>query len=199
MSSQNTDRKKYKSKESSKHRIWELFSESILPPLIRWSIQLANIVQTVGANKLATFSAQVEMNCWMALNCETEESGFCLHCCVWLVMESERVTTWLSASVSFIPILNSDELQKVRTSSHSGHVYAKTRRATEACEWKHSQTSFTLTGLLNYPSEILVAPISTQDVWQIFASCAVVHVSCQSPLIMFLPAVPTSPSLPPRN
>ena len=156
------------------------------------------IVQTVGGKKLVTFSTQVKMNRWMALNRETGKSGFCLQCCVCL-MKFEEVTTWLSASVSFIPILDSGELQKVWTSSHSGHIYAKIGRVTERCKWKHSQTSFTLTGLLNYPSEILVTPISTQDVWQIFASCAVVHVSCQSPLIKFLSAVPTSPSLPPLN
>lgn len=51
------------------------------------------IVQIVGEKMLVTFSTQVKMNCCMALNCETKESGFCAQCCVWHVAKSEEVTT----------------------------------------------------------------------------------------------------------
>lgn len=61
-------------------------------------------------------------------------------------------------------------------------------------DWQLSQTRFTVSGLFSYPSEILVSPVSAQDVWQIFALCAAVRVSSQSPFIMFLSAVLTTPT-----
>lgn len=124
-------------KELSGKRIW---------PLLTWlNIHLANEQSKQWGEKLGTISDQIEMNHWMALNCETGEFGF-LQSCVWLVMKSHLLSSLphypqfpFSTPViyrSYGPVLTVD------TSMLKSEV-------TEGCEWKHSQTSFTVTGHLN--------------------------------------------------
>lgn len=72
----------------------------------------------------------------------------------------------LSASESSILFLNSGELQMLWTSSQADTSMLKSR-VTEEDEWQHSQTSFTLTGLLN----TLVVWVSIHDVCQICFLC----------------------------
>lgn len=61
----------------------------------------------------------------MTLNCETGEFGFVLQFCLTCYAISFAIP---SPSVSSIPFLSSGDLQKLWTSSHSGHIYAKIRR-----------------------------------------------------------------------
>lgn len=173
----------------------ELSVKSILPPLIWLNIHLANKQSKQWGKKLVTISDQIKMNHWMTLNCKTGESGFILQSCVWLVMKSHLLYC--------LPQYTSFPFSALVSYRSYGPVLAVDTSVLKSEEWQSGmnenipQSSSTLTDLVNCPSKTLVLPVSIHDVWQIFASGAVVHVSCQSSLIKFLSAMPTSPSLPP--
>lgn len=91
---------------------------------------------------------------------------------IWILLAELCLTRYeisfaiLSASESSILFFNSGELQKLWTSSQVDTSMLKSR-VTEEDERQHSQTSFTLTGLLN----TLVVRVSIHDVCQICFLC----------------------------
>lgn len=125
------------------------------------------------------------MNCWMALNCETRE------------LDSDRSAVsdlWNLEGSLTLPQYPSFLFSTLVSYRRYGAVLIVGSSMPKSEDWQLSQTRFTVSGLFSYPSEILVSPVSAQDVWQIFAFCAAVRVSSQSPFIMFLSAVLTAPT-----
>lgn len=140
MSSHNIDRKnKYKLKESSKHRIW-VFSERFSSPSIWRNIQLANTQpeQQGGGRKL---HLQLKLKWTIGWHWTVKQENVDPVCSLDLFW---KLKGSLPDSLPQYPSFPFSELQKVWTSSHSGHNYAKIQRVTEGYECKHSLTSFIL-------------------------------------------------------